>query len=306
MTVSRRLVATVLLIAAIAWGCGGPDPAALDASGAPTPGELAHAAYSGIMNETVTLAEGRWEGEPFVADGASRPFVGLIDHFRLTGDLDEDGLDEAVALLWESSGGSGTRLHLAVMGRRHKKVENLGTMLIGDRVQVRSGAIDSGRITLDLVRAGPEDAACCPTEKALMSWVLSEKGLTLVGDEITGTLSLADLEGSQWVLVELGREQPVPGDIEISLAFQDDRISGRSGCNNYFAGVTAANSGELDFNGMGATRMACPEPAMDLERRYLTVLSGATGYTFLAGRLAIGCDTGEGPVTLIYAAKTRN
>jgi heat shock protein HslJ len=255
------------------------------------------------MNEPVTLADGRWEGEPFVEGGASRPTVGLIDHFVLTADLDGDGLDEAAALLWESSGGSGNRLYLAVVGRRDGDVENLGTTLIGDRVQIRSGATNDDRITLDIVRAGPEDAACCPTEKALVSWVVGEDGLTEIANEATGTLSLADLGGRDWVLLELGREIPLPEDTVISLVFQDDRASGSSGCNSYFAGVVAPNPGELAFNGMGATRMACPEPAMDVERRYLQALAGASSYSFLAGRLVLGCNTDAGAVALIYAPR---
>ena len=86
--------------------------------GAPTPSELAHATYSGVMNEPVTLISGRWEGEPYVDGGASRPAVGLVEHFILPGDLNGDGLDEAVTLLWESSGGSGNRLYLAVVARQ--------------------------------------------------------------------------------------------------------------------------------------------------------------------------------------------
>jgi len=305
----RKQTITLFLIAAAACSRGGTGSVALssseEAGGAPTVFELAHATYSGIMIEPVTLADGRWEGEPFVEGGASRPTVGLIDHFMLTDDLDGDGLDEAATLLWESSGGSGNRLYLAVMGRRNGDIENLDTTLVGDRVQIRSGTIDDGRITLDVIRAGPEDAACCPTEKALVSWTLGKDGLNQVIDETTGTVSLADLGGREWVLLELGREQPLPDDVEISMVFQDDRVSGSSGCNNYFAGVMAPNPGELAFNGMGATRMACPEPVMKLEGRYLSVLAGATGYTFVAGRLAVSCTDDDGTVTLIYASRAR-
>ncbi len=302
----RTPAAGLFVVAAVAFSCGGP--VALNstevAGDAPTALALADATYPGIMDEPVTLTDGRWEGEPYVEGGASRPTVGLVDHFILTGDLDGDGLDEAVTILWESSGGSGNRLFLAAVASGDDGIVSLGTDLIGDRVQIRTGAVGDGRITLDIFRAGPKDAACCPTEKALVTWSLGEDGLSRIADEVTGTLSLADLENQKWVLLELGRDQPLPEDIEISLVFQNDRVSGSSGCNGYFAGVVGPNPGELAFNGMGATRMACPEPVMDLERRYLKALAGASGYTFLAGRLALRCDTDEGPVTLVYAPKT--
>lgn len=51
---------------------------------------------------------------------------------------------------------------------------------------------------------------------------------------------------------------------------------------------------------MGATRMACPEPLMDLERRYLRALAGASSYTFMARCLVLSCDTDEGSVVLVY------
>jgi len=302
--VNRIQAVTLLLIMASACGCGGTDSATLHSSAAPSVVELAHATYSGIMNEPVTLSEGQWEGEPYVEDGASRPTVGLVDHFILTGDLDKDGLDEAVTLLWESSGGSGNRLHLAVVAGKDDVITVLGTDLIGDRVQIRSGIIEDGLITLDIVRAGPGDAACCPTQKALVTWALSGDGLSRIADETTGTLSLADLGGHGWVLIELGREQRLPEDVEISLLFQDDRVSGSSGCNSYFAGVVSPSPGELRFNGMGATRMACLETMMDLERRYLSALADASGYRFLAGRLVLSCDTGDGLVALIFTPRT--
>ena len=301
MNVGKMLAVPVFLIAATACGRGGPVDSDPSAEAARTAHRLANATYSGITNEPVALTDGRWEGEPYAIGGASRPTVGLVDHFILTGDLDNDGADEIAALLWESSGGSGTRLFLAAMKGGNGAITNLATTLIGDRVQVQSGAIAEGHVTLNVIRAGPEDAACCPTEKALVTWALGEGGLDQVTDEVAGTLSLADLEGPEWVLVELGWDQPLPDDVRITLVFEDDRVSGRSGCNNYFAGVTEVVPGQIAFNGMGATRMACPEPVMDVERRYLKVLARASNYSFLGGRLVLGCDADKGPQVLVFA-----
>jgi len=129
---------------------------------------------------------------------------------------------------------------------------------------------------------------------------LDHGGLSLVSTELTGTLSVADLQGPEWVLAELGRGQPITDGIEITLSFEEDRAAGAGGCNRYFGSVNSAEAGELRFSGMGATRMACPEPAMDLEQRYLSTLAGATSYSFLGGRLVLGCDTHDGPVALIF------
>lgn len=161
----------------------------------PTWDELANATYQGIEPTPVQLVDGLWQGEPFVEGGASAPRVGLVKGFLLTGDLNDDGLPETVALLWSSSGGSGTFDYIAVTGRTEEGVQNLATAELGDRVKVRGGRISEGRIVLDVVQAGPEDAACCPTQLATRTWEMQTEGLIEAPPEITGTLSLTEVLG---------------------------------------------------------------------------------------------------------------
>jgi heat shock protein HslJ len=299
----RRSIAAVVIIAAV-WATPACNRGSVaEEPAAPSLEKLSSATYTGIYDEAITLVKGRWEGEPFVEGGASRPSAGLVDHFALIGDLDGDDREETAVLLWESSGGSGTRLYLAVMGRRHRAIVNLGTTLVGDRVQVRSGGIRDGRIELEVVQTGPEDAMCCPSQLATRRWALGEGGLVESEATITGTLSLESLGDTEWVLSEIGRGEPVPDAAEITILFHDDKVTGTGGCNRYFAAVTGDVPGELTFSGMGATRMACPESAMDLERRYLNILAGASSYSFLGGRLVLGCDTDDGPAVLIFTRR---
>ena len=296
----------ILLAAVIPAACGlgsaagGPGATGLRATSALSLEELGNATFTGVLDEPVTLDGGVWEGEPFVGGGASRPRAGLVEHFLLSGDLDGDDLDEAVVLLWESSGGSGNRVYLAAVERQHGGVVNLGTALVGDRVQIKAGAIVDGAISLDLIQAGPREAACCPTQKALVTWRLEDGNLVRVATEITGELSLEDLRGSDWVLAAIGQEEPVSGDSRIRIRFVEDRVDGSGGCNSYFGTVTGEEPGQLRFSAMGTTMMACSDPVMDLERRYLRTLAGGSTYRFSAGRLVIGCDTDEGPVPLIF------
>ena len=114
-------------------------------SQAPTMEELAAATYEGFDESPLTLTDGRWEGEPAFEGAASVPRVDLAPGFRVTGDLDGDGDDEAVALLHYNFGGSGVFAHLAVVARDAAGgVVNLATVGIGDRVQLRSAAVDEG------------------------------------------------------------------------------------------------------------------------------------------------------------------
>lgn len=243
--------------------------------------------YAGIYDNEVTLTDGRWEGEPFVPGGASRPAVGIIDDFRLEGDLDGDGTDEVVVFLWESSGGSGTYIHIAVAGARDGQNLNIATAPVGDRVQLRSAKIDDGQIELDVVQQGPGDAACCPSQLARRYWRLDAAGLTESKAEITGTLSTGELAGYEWVLVSLDLNKPLPAGPLVTLVFNGGRISGSSRCNRYFASVSDGDTpGDLTVSRLGSTRMACPPADMEVENSYLNALGSVVKFGFFYGKLA--------------------
>jgi heat shock protein HslJ len=262
--------------------------------------QAANATYEGIYEDPVTLEDGSWEGEPHVPEGASRPSVWLLDRLWLKGDLSGDGSEEAAVLLAESSGGSGSYSYIAAMGRRDGELVNLGTALIGDRVQLRAMRLSGERIEVDVVQGGPDDAACCPTQKATRAWSLQPDGLVELPPQITGTLSIADLAGVEWRLTHFSWDDPAPADPEITFVVEGDQLSGSSGCNRYFGGIEEASTGELSLGPLGGTRMACPEEAMALETRYLEALAATVGYSFLAGRLALTYTVEEGFQTLLF------
>lgn len=264
--------------------------------------DLANATYAGIFDEPVRLTNGRWEGEPFVPGAASRPSLQLIDDFWANGDLDGDGTPEAVVFLAESSGGSGSRVYIAAVGWRAGQPVNVGTALIGDRVQLRTLRLVDDRVELDVVQQGPEDAACCPTQKATRTWKLESEGLGEAAPQITGRLSLVDLGGVEWSLTHFDWNEPAPTGLAITLTVEDGQITGSSGCNRYFAGIEESQPGSVTVSAIGSTRMACPEEVMEIESRYLEALDGVTKYSFLAGRLALSYQSGETFHTLLFAA----
>lgn len=268
---------------------------------APTAEELANATYTGTEEGPVTLVDGRWEGEPYVEGGASRPSAGLVEDFYLSGDLDGDCRDEAVVTLWQSSGGSGTFNYVAVVGRKNGEIINLGTAAMGDRIQIRNGRIDSGMIIFDVVQQGEGDAACCPTQLATRTWSLADDQLKEGDAMITGSLSLATLAGTEWVLTYFNRNEPIQEGAEVTLAFTDDRISGKSACNRYSAGVEQGEDpGELKIGLAMSTRMACPGELMDLESKYLDALSRVTGFSFLAGKLLLNWENDGEQSAMIF------
>jgi heat shock protein HslJ len=276
----------------------------LACEGAPTPEELANATYSGIEENPVTLISGRWEGEPYAEGGASRPSVGLVKDFYLNGDLDGDGTDETVVLLWQSSGGSGTFDYVAVMDKKSDVVRNLATAEIGDRVKVRSGRIEDGLIVLDVVQQAAGEAACCPSQLASRSWSLAGGELIEGEAQITGTLSLQTLDGTEWVLTHLKQNETVTEEAEVTLLFADGQVSGKSACNRYSASVEQGDSpGELKIGPAMGTRMACPGGLMELEQQYLEALSQVVGFSFLAGKLVLNQGEDGGWSVMVFAPR---
>ncbi len=264
--------------------------------------DLASATFTGIMDQPVQLVNGLWEGEPFDEGGASRPRVGLVEDFILEGDLNGDGNPESLALLWTSSGGSGTFDYIAAAERKGQAVSVLGTAELGDRVQIRNGRIVDGRIELDVVQGGPEDAACCPSQMATRSWTLGPAGLTEGQAEITGTLSTAALQGTEWRLSAFARSEKAPEEPEVTLTFDEGRVTGSSGCNRYFADVdeSVGGPGSFSIGPAGGTRMMCPDAFMAVEDRFLERLAGADSYGFLGGKLVLGFNLDDQYDSMVF------
>lgn len=299
---------TVLLTAVAGCGKGAEETPAATRTvprDAPSPDELAKAVFDGILEEPVQLVDGNWHGEPFVEGGASAPAVGLVKEFHLAGDLTGDANDEAVSLLWTSSGGSGTFDYLAVTGRTDAGIETLATAELGDRVQVRRGQIADSKITLEVLQAGPEDAACCPTELATRVWTMGPEGLEEVSSEVTGTMSVAELRGPEWVLTDFAWNEPAPSEPEVTLAFEEERVVGNAGCNGYFGSIEPAADmpNGISFGPLGSTRMMCPEEIMAVEDRYLRQLAGVTSYSYLAGRLALSWQDERSAGVMIFTPR---
>jgi len=257
---------------------------------APTLQELKNATYRGVEEAggAFTLANGKWEGEPYEPGGASRPSVTYVRDFRLAGDLDGDGAEEAVVLLAANAGGTGEMSYLTIVGRPGEKITNIATAPIGDRVQVRDAKIDGRRIVLDVVQSGEGDASCCPGDLVTRSWAFEGGALKEGAAARTGRLSIETLVGTEWVLRAWAWDEAAPASPAVALTFDGKRVAGNAGCNSYFAPVRAGNSpGDITVGPAGSTRKMCPEAEMAVETRFLGHLAGVTQLRFVGGQLAL-------------------
>lgn len=278
---------------------------------APTLKEIKNASYSGIegLKGSVKLVDGKWKGRPYKKGSASRPVVNLISDFRITGDLDGDGTDDAVVLLNYTPGGTGQLLHLAVIARKKGKIQNLATTLIGDRVQIRDARIEQKRIFVDVIQAGPKDPICCPGEVTTREWTL-EPGGKLNRYTVTAKparLTLETIGNTEWILRSWDSKQPAPTRPAVTLIFKDGRFTGSSGCNNYFAPAKEGKiPGDVEVGAVGTTRKSCPDNEMSVERRFLEQLVRVRKFGFLVTQLALSWEKdGVWKTMLFYKRQTR-
>jgi predicted aspartyl protease len=289
------LIAWILAISPVTFAA--EKPATTPPPPAPTVKQVRRAEVNGILErEPVKLIDGAYEGAPFAVGGAERPRVALLDGWAAAGNLDDKPGDERVALLASSSGGTGTNLYLAVFAMRDRKLTNLGTVRVGDRVVPRGVSISGRTIELDVVEGDAGDPLCCPTRSVRRSYRLEPEGLRqladisfeLVHSQIVLSVTIGRIAGLH-VLLDTGTD---PSVVDLETA-------ARLGLP-----VEAEASGEADGTGDGRNavhpakiaglRIGSEEIppidalAMDLSaasRRLGVEIAGILGYSFLNGRI---------------------
>ena len=255
---------------------------------------LKNATYSvlKVYPAAVTLVDGRWQGAPYNEGGASRPSVHFVRDLYRIGKITGNDEESAVVFLSESSGGSGSFLYLAVVEKKNGALVNTGTSALGDRVQIRDVRIENDTIVVDVLQAGPHDAACCPGELSTRRWQMKTNQLVEAKPPgKTDRFSLDTIGGSIWVMRAWRFDEAAPDEPEITLVYEKGRFAGSAGCNRYFASVVAGVSpGELQVGPSASTRMMCPEAIMSIEQRFLNQINGATKIAFMAGQLTVSFD----------------
>lgn len=108
-----------------------------------------------------------------------------------------------------------------------------------------------------------------------------------------GAAPAAALDGGEWRVFEIGG-QGVVADSAPTLQFAAGRLSGTSGCNRFMGGyVLGTDGGSLRAEQLASTMMACPEPLMQQEDRYLRLLGQVRRYRVDGGVLTLTGDDGQ-------------
>ena len=180
MTAPRS--ATLLLLALLGAGCqpepAAPPPAPAQAPrAAPSFAKLGNLSYplSGTAPDRVLLAlvDGRYpsdaapDGAPDAATPEDERLVNEaeLEALHAIGDLDGDGSPDAAVVLSWNGGGSGTFYELFAVLNEAAGLRPLDGLQLGDRIDLKQIAVQEGRIRIGFIGAGPDDAACCPSQR---------------------------------------------------------------------------------------------------------------------------------------------
>ena len=106
----------------------------------------------------VPLAGGKWTDPDSGSTFTLHPTHAI-------GDLDADGNADAVAIVVESTGGTGSFYYMfAIMNRDGQPVQLGAPEWLGDRTVIQRLSVDrKGVITLRYITHKDDDPACCPT-----------------------------------------------------------------------------------------------------------------------------------------------
>lgn len=107
-----------------------------------------------------------------------------------------------------------------------------------------------------------------------------------------GGAPLSLLGGVEWQIEEIEGEM-TGADAEVTLAIDPaGRLAGRAGCNRYMGSFILTGEG-LSFGPLASTRMACAEPLMEIEARFLDAMGRVDRFDFdESGALVlIGADS---------------
>ena len=121
---------------------------------------LGNLSYRGLFDDRdVTLVDGAL----IETRDAETIAVHLLDHFIALGNLNGDGVEDAVALLELNTSGSGRFTYLAPVLDVLAKPAVAPAVMVEDRIQPKTLTIIDSQVVMEYIGHGKGDGECCPT-----------------------------------------------------------------------------------------------------------------------------------------------
>lgn len=242
--------------------------------------------------DSVTLVDG-------IADVPAAPASNSRIRTQILGeptmaDLNRDGIDDAVVILTQQTGGTGTFYYLAAAVATPQGLAGTDGLFLGDRIAIDSVEVIDGRITVRYrTRASDESFAEAPSVERVHDIVLAADRQTLaeVARDFEGEADpdRMTLTMKTWVwlrtrynndTVQAPREAGA-----FTLTFGQQGVQGSTDCNSFRGDVTVSDH-RIGFDpAMATTRRFCTDSQ---EQEFLQMLSQVQSYLFTAnGRLIL-------------------
>ncbi len=101
----------------------------------------------------------------------------------------------------------------------------------------------------------------------------------------------SELAGKTWQLTAINGQAPVPGS-QVSLVFENDRLSGNASVNQY-GGSYKVNGSIITVSNIISTLMASADPKLNQqEQDFLNILQNQLSYTLNGNQLELKSATG--------------
>jgi heat shock protein HslJ len=249
----------------------------------------------------IVLLLGAACGDPATTARADQRSGGPWGRDFLSTAVTEKGQDRALV--------TGTRIRLGFHDDG-RLTANAGCNTMGGQAEVRDGRL----VVADLATT---EMGCDPDRHAQDEWLAgfltSRPRLDLAGDDLTLTGDSAEirlqdrqvadpdrpLQGTRWVVdtvVDGDAASSVPEGAEAHVTLgEDGTFGGSTGCNQ-MGGDAAVDdgAGTITWSDVVATKIACEDDRMALERAVLSVLDGTVTYEIEADRLTLTHPQGKG------------
>ncbi len=224
------LVALACSITSSPASPAGPSPAPVIQASSITPAptsrpsltadQLKNAQYQLVFqnsHKTIQLTNGVYQNgsDPASPDYAD---VTLVQQMAF-GDLNGDGIGDAVVLLAENYGGTGVFVSVVAMINQNGKPVQAAAEMLDDRPMINSISIKDGQIFLDATIHGPNDPGCCAAQpvKQVYRFVGGKLVFTSISMKTANGLervitidSPADGSSASWPLTITGKVTVAP------------------------------------------------------------------------------------------------
>ena len=218
-----------------------------------------------IGNRPVSLIDGRNE-EPAAPNSSSKNITQVLNT-PLFADINKDGVDDAVLILTQSTGGSGTFYYVAAAIATPEGYQGTTALLLGDRIKPQRIEIIGTKARISFLTRGSEESFVNdPTIPRQMDVIYIDDNQRLaevaIGFEGEADPNRMTLQMHPWTWIktvfnnDTAKEPRQAGDFTLNFT-EDGQVSGTTDCNTFHGTVTVEKHKIHFHENIAMTRKFC-------------------------------------------------